>query len=144
MEHLCGSCIYQYFCPTLRCSDNMFSFSIVCFYLNQSVISKCSKCNSLVSVTRCYCWGDGGWLELAVLPHGFLLSGSSPAWQWVPLAPFDDFCGSWRASQEGAWCLVRSDTDNWNRQDRGTRKLFSFQFYSAEVREAFHSMFTSA
>lgn len=65
------------------------------------------------------------------------LLGSSPAWQWIPSAPFDDFSGSWRTSQEGAWCLVRSDTDNWNRQDSGTRKLFSFQFYSDEVKRGF-------
>lgn len=72
------------------------------------------------------------------------LLGSSPAWQWVPSAPFDDFSGRWRTSQEGAWCLARSDTGNWIRQDSGTRKLFSFQFYSAEVRENSHSMFISA
>ena len=75
-------------------------------------------------------------------PSGLL--GSSPAWQWVPSAPFDDFSGSWRTSQEGAWRLARSDTDNWIRQDSGTRKLFSFHFYSAEVRGTFHSVFLSA
>lgn len=89
-----------------------------------------------------------GWSQPALmcsflLSWGPVLPGSQCP--WLPLMTSVGAGGPHRrTSQEDAWCLATSDTDNRIKQDSGTRKLFYFQFYSAEVRETFHNTFVSA
>lgn len=86
----------------------------------------------------------GGWLRPA-LAHTWLCSLGVPSCLAVStLSSLRWFPWDWRTSQEGAWCLAGSDTDNWIARDRGARKLFSFQLHFAEVRLTFHNMFVSA
>lgn len=86
------------------------------------------------------------WLAQAS-PCLLVASCSLRVWSCLAMSTLSSrwwFQWDWRTSQEGAWCLTRSDTDNWITQNRGARKSFSFQFHSAEVRLTFHSVFVSA